>query len=251
MTQAANDTGIVKFSYEKPDVLDAPKKHFRLARSGILGFNIQVLRDGGETNLHAHAAEDAAWFVLGGRVRFYETEDKVTCEAGRHEGIAIPHGSPYWFESASEEPLEIIRMSARNPMAKNQRLNFNALRERQASNHEADLVSADAAADALPMEPIKYDGTTDANGTNRLWDTDLLNVTVHKIDQDLEVQPQKGKDETWFVLNGKARFLSGGDTHEVAVNEGVFVPEGNAYKIQAVDGPLEIMHVTARGPQAA
>lgn len=252
MTQTANEAGIVTFKYEKPEVLDAPKKHVHLVRSGVLGFNIQVLKDGGETNLHAHAGEDAAWFVLGGRVRFYDTEERVAFEAGRHEGIAIPKGSPYWFESASEEPLEIIRISARDPFIRNDRLNFNALRERQAGQHDETLVTAEAAANAKPMQAIKYDGSSAGQGLAKLWETELLNVAVHTVEGDTGVQTDADKDATWFVLKGSARVESGGESWELGEQEGVFIPQETEYRVRSTGTTaVEIMQVTVRTPKGS
>ena len=54
MTQTANQSELKSFKYERPAVLTEPKTHLFLVRTRLLGFNIQVIRDGGETNLHAH-----------------------------------------------------------------------------------------------------------------------------------------------------------------------------------------------------
>ena len=44
--------------------------------------NIQVLREGGENNLHSHRYLDGFWMVLKGRVRFYGPDKAVLGEFG-------------------------------------------------------------------------------------------------------------------------------------------------------------------------
>jgi mannose-6-phosphate isomerase-like protein (cupin superfamily) len=99
------------FRYEKPD-LDHGKATMWLCRTDILGGYIQVLSEGGENNLHSHPTNDGFWFVLGGRARFYGEGDELLADIGKHEGILIPRGMKYWFESGSDEPLEIMRIGA-------------------------------------------------------------------------------------------------------------------------------------------
>jgi mannose-6-phosphate isomerase-like protein (cupin superfamily) len=111
------------FKYTTPQT-DNPKTHIRLFRSDLMYAKIQVLKSGGENNLHAHNAQDGFWFVLRGKVKFYGEGDKVLAELGPHEGIHIPRGAYYWFESCSEEVLELMQVEAVDLTAKqNLRLN--------------------------------------------------------------------------------------------------------------------------------
>src|SRR5919202_113753 len=93
------------FKYERPP-LDRGKIVQRLARSDIMRANMQVLQEGGENNLHAHPNSDGFWLVLSGRVRFYGEGDVLLAELGQHEGILMPRGFKYWFESVGDEPVE-------------------------------------------------------------------------------------------------------------------------------------------------
>jgi hypothetical protein len=45
-------------------------------------------------------------------VKFYGPGDVLIGEFGKHEGILIPRGAEYWFESSSDECLEILQMAA-------------------------------------------------------------------------------------------------------------------------------------------
>lgn len=99
------------FNYERPEI-EKGKTHVRLAGSDLLRGEIQVIKDGGETNLHSHPATDGFWMVLGGKARFYGEGDTLLAELGRNQGIMIPRGLPYWFDRTGDEPLEILHMSA-------------------------------------------------------------------------------------------------------------------------------------------
>lgn len=99
------------FSYERVDS-DMAKKVVPLCRTDLLTAGVQIIKDGGENNLHAHPGNDGFWFVLAGRARFYGEGDVLLGEFGKHEGILVPRGVKYWFESASPETLEIMRVGA-------------------------------------------------------------------------------------------------------------------------------------------
>lgn len=106
------------FRYERPD-FKGVKRSVELCRSDILRGLVQVVNEGGENNLHAHTGDDAFWMVLGGAAKFYGEGDKLIAELKKHEGIFIPRGFKYWFESAGDEPLEILRVSARDQTVEN------------------------------------------------------------------------------------------------------------------------------------
>lgn len=96
------------FAYERPEG-DAPKDIVRLSRTRLGGVMLQVIREGGENNLHYHNNSDTTWFVLRGGARFYGPGDKLIAELGPEEGIAIPGGARYWFEKAGEGDLELLQ----------------------------------------------------------------------------------------------------------------------------------------------
>ena len=130
--------------YETPGLDGLPKRNTHLAASGLLSVNVQLVsREGGETNLHAHSGQDAVWFVLAGRAKFYG-KDGEHVELGPKDALFIPKGVPYWFESVSDEPLEIMRNAATDPNVRNQRINYEELRDRQKDGRHAGSVYAQA-----------------------------------------------------------------------------------------------------------
>ncbi len=99
------------FHYTKPE-FEKGKHFIRLARTDRMYANIQVIKQGGENNLHSHKHLDGFWFVLKGRARFYGEGDAVVADLGPHEGVLIPRNFAYWFESAGEEDLELLQVEA-------------------------------------------------------------------------------------------------------------------------------------------
>ncbi len=100
------------FRYKKPENLRNGKGIVQLAKSDIIRGRVQIVKEGGENNLHSHTGMDGFWFVLSGKVKFYGPGDELIGEFGKHEGILIPRGAQYWFESSSDEGLEILQMAA-------------------------------------------------------------------------------------------------------------------------------------------
>ncbi|MCH8200172.1 MAG: cupin domain-containing protein, partial [Chloroflexi bacterium] len=137
------------FKYEPPASQDRPKKTVPIVKTDLLRVGVQVVRkDGGETNMHAHPSLDSTWMVLAGQARFYGYGDVVIAEPGKHEGVNIPRGVPYWFEAISDEPLEILHITATDPNATNERVNYaerTAARQRdRASGREASEAEREA-----------------------------------------------------------------------------------------------------------
>lgn len=88
----------------------ADKKVQLLARTDRLFAAAQVLKRGGENNLHSHAHLDGFWYVLKGRARFYSDLTTIAAEVGANEGVLVPRGVKYWFESIGDEPLHLLQV---------------------------------------------------------------------------------------------------------------------------------------------
>ncbi len=133
---APNDR-LTVFGYEEDPGRDFPKKSLRLSRTDTLTVSVQIINDGGETNMHSHTGEDEAWVVVSGRVRFYGTSsttdngEELVGELGPREGIMIPKGVPYWFEPVGDEQLEILRVSSIDRAIRGERVNYEPLKDWQ------------------------------------------------------------------------------------------------------------------------
>jgi mannose-6-phosphate isomerase-like protein (cupin superfamily) len=112
-----------EFRYQKPE-FDGVKKTMTICSTDLMKVQVQVVKDGGENNLHTHTGDDAFWYVINGAVKFYGEGDALIGEYKKGEGILIPRGFQYWFESAAQEPLEILRVTARDQNVENKRVDL-------------------------------------------------------------------------------------------------------------------------------
>jgi mannose-6-phosphate isomerase-like protein (cupin superfamily) len=112
-----------EFRHKTPE-FDGVKKTWQVCNSDLMKVQVQVVKSGGENNLHTHTGEDAFWYVVSGAVRFYGEGDKVIGEYQKGEGILVPRGFKYWFESASSDALEILRVTAKDQNIDNKRVDL-------------------------------------------------------------------------------------------------------------------------------
>ena len=93
------------------DVPDGRKAHIKLAGTDNCRASVQILRNGGDNNLHYHPNMDLIYMVLRGRIRFYGPEGKLLGECGELEGILLPENSRYWFESVGDEEAHLLQIA--------------------------------------------------------------------------------------------------------------------------------------------
>src|SRR5918994_3448045 len=117
-----------EFKYQTPE-FEGVKKTMNVCSTDLMRVQVQVVKDGGENNLHSHTGDDAFWYVMSGAVKFYGEGDKLICEFQKGEGILIPRGFKYWFESSSKEALEILRVTAKDQKVENQRVDHSAQKQ--------------------------------------------------------------------------------------------------------------------------
>ncbi len=104
----AAEESLVKFSYKKPEKFERKKISVNLGRTDVVRAMVQVVKEGGENNLHYHSRVDGMFTVLSGRLRFYGPEDRLIGEFGPMEGVIIPRNARYWFENASDGISEVL-----------------------------------------------------------------------------------------------------------------------------------------------
>ncbi len=112
-----------EFRHQTPE-FEGVKKTWQVCNSDLMKVQVQVVKSGGENNLHTHTGEDAFWYVVSGAVRFYGEGDKVIGEYQKGEGVLVPRGFKYWFESASSETLEVLRVTAKDQNVDNKRVDL-------------------------------------------------------------------------------------------------------------------------------
>lgn len=109
----AAEADIVSFAFDGSDVEapDGGKVHVKLAGTDSCRASIQILRNGGDNNLHYHPNMDLIYMVLKGRIRFYGPGDKVIGEYGPQEGLLLPENARYWFKSLGEEEAWLLQVA--------------------------------------------------------------------------------------------------------------------------------------------
>lgn len=103
----------VPFRYVRPDVeIKGRRGVFFLGHTDILRAQVQIIPEGGDTDLHYHPGTDGFWWVISGRIRFYDC-DGVIGEFGPGEGILMPRNARYWFETAdTSQELQLLQVGA-------------------------------------------------------------------------------------------------------------------------------------------
>ncbi len=114
------------FKYDKPPAQETAKAIVGLCQTDIIRGAVQVIKEGGDNNLHSHTGMDGFWMVLKGRARWYGPGDEVLGEFGVHEGIVMPRNAQYWFESCGDEDLELLQVVAFDRDVKNARVDVDA-----------------------------------------------------------------------------------------------------------------------------
>ncbi|MPZ48409.1 MAG: cupin domain-containing protein [Dehalococcoidia bacterium] len=83
------------------------------SRTDNLTVTIKVYAEGGENAMHNHSLQDHAFVVLEGEATFHLETDENVLVVGPYEGIMLPKGANYWFQSAGQGNLVLLRVAAR------------------------------------------------------------------------------------------------------------------------------------------
>ena len=86
-----------------------------LAKTDLMHAHIKVYANGGENGLHTHPNEDHIFVVLAGEATFRTGEEERQQVVGRYQGIMLPGGAYYWFESTGKDNLILLRVGAQIP----------------------------------------------------------------------------------------------------------------------------------------
>lgn len=92
------------------------------AKTDLMTVMVKVYAEGGENTLHYHSTEDHTFFVLEGQATFHLGEYENTKVVNLHEGVMLPRGARYCFESSGGGNLVMIRVGATPPGPRNERM---------------------------------------------------------------------------------------------------------------------------------
>lgn len=104
-THATAKTSV--FSLRTP-YLSEGRTDTTLAKTDMLTARIKVYAEGGENVLHRHMREDHSFVVLEGQATFHD-ENETPTVVNRYEGIMIPRGNYYRFQSTGDSNLVLLR----------------------------------------------------------------------------------------------------------------------------------------------
>jgi mannose-6-phosphate isomerase-like protein (cupin superfamily) len=90
-------------------LLESGNSMHLLARSDRLWLHAKLYADGGENGLHGHPDEDHAFLILSGAATF-TLGDGSTRTVGAFEGLMLPRGAQYKFQSTGEGNLVMVRI---------------------------------------------------------------------------------------------------------------------------------------------
>ena len=85
------------------------------ARSELLTVLIKVYASSGENRMHAHVHEDHSFIVLEGEATFHFDGTDNARVLKPYEGVMLPKGTFYRFESTGDRNLVMLRVGAAQP----------------------------------------------------------------------------------------------------------------------------------------
>ena len=89
-----------------------------VSETDSLWVHVKVYAQGGENALHAHSHEDHAFIILEGQATFYDKDGNTTV-VDRYQGIMLPKGAYYYFQSTGDTNLVLMRVGGgQNPYRK-------------------------------------------------------------------------------------------------------------------------------------
>ena len=109
------------FAYFTPELGTRERIVRKLGLTDLLFAGVQVIKPGSANLMHSHSGMDGLYFVLKGRVRFYDEADELIGDLGPLQGTVIPRGTPYWFEGVGDEPAELLHIEAFDRRVPNKR----------------------------------------------------------------------------------------------------------------------------------
>ena len=98
------------FSLKTP-LLSEGRSNQEVAATDLLKLRVKVYAEGGENGLHTHNDEDHSFVILQGQATFRDENDTPTV-VNKYEGIMIPRGAFYYFQSTGDENLVLLRVGA-------------------------------------------------------------------------------------------------------------------------------------------
>lgn len=112
-SRVAADPQGTAFSLNGTPLLSSGRSNQVVAHSDDMTVTVKVYAEGGENALHTHQSEDHSFFVLAGQATFHLGKEDRVVVVNRYEGVLLPKGAFYRFESTGKENLVLYRVGAK------------------------------------------------------------------------------------------------------------------------------------------
>ena len=107
---ATEEAQATVFSLKQAPVLSAGRYDSVVARSNDLIARVKVYAEGGENAIHTHLHEDHVFLVLAGQATFHLGRAEREVVVNRFEGVLLPAGAFYYFQSTGDQNLVMFRV---------------------------------------------------------------------------------------------------------------------------------------------
>lgn len=102
--------GAQTFTVKTPCITGG-RSHMPLVRTDVLMSGLNYYAPGRKNKLHTHPGEDHMFVVLDGEATFFDKDANPTV-LRKGDGILLPEGHYYQFESSGDIPLALLRFAA-------------------------------------------------------------------------------------------------------------------------------------------
>lgn len=109
MTSIETRPALETFSLGGDPLLSEGSSMRLLAQTDEFWMHLKIYSTGGENGLHAHTDEDHAFVVLQGQATYVDG-DGTERVVNRYEGVLVPKGALYRFQSSGDENLVLLRV---------------------------------------------------------------------------------------------------------------------------------------------
>ena len=96
----------------KAPLLSLGRDNWPLVRTDLVSLTLKVYAEGGENAMHYHTNEEHSFIVLQGEATFHLDTDENTHVIHQWEGVFLPKGAQYYFQSSGDENLVLLRVGA-------------------------------------------------------------------------------------------------------------------------------------------
>ena len=98
------------FDLKTQELLSEGRTTDVIAHTDALTVTAKLYAEGGENALHTHTKQDHGFFVVSGEATFFDEHGETTV-LGPYQGILLPAGCYYWFQSTGEGNLVMLRFA--------------------------------------------------------------------------------------------------------------------------------------------